>query len=60
VLVFGLLTWFVPRLGMPGAPLSLLIGEGVNSLIQAVWVARILSAHERMAVAGAGGARGGG
>jgi len=60
VLVFGLLTWLVPRLGMPGAPLALLIGEGVNSLIQVAWVARIVSAHERTAVAPAGDVRAGG
>ena len=60
VFVFGLLTWLVPRLGMPGAALALLICESMNSLIQAAWVARIVGAHDRTAAAGTGGSRGDG
>lgn len=52
-LVFALLTVFVPRFGAPGAALALLVGEGLNSLIQLALVARLVARHERTA----GGAR---
>lgn len=41
------LQWFVPREGALGAALALLSVEGVNSLLQAGMVARVVAAHGR-------------
>ena len=49
VLVFALLSVFVPRFGAPGAALALLAGEGLNSVIQLLVVARLVAQHERTA-----------
>ena len=49
VCVFALLTWFVGRYQAPGAALALLAGEGLNSVIQLVVVARLVAWHEREA-----------
>jgi O-antigen/teichoic acid export membrane protein len=52
VFVFALLLAFVPRFGVEGAALALAVGEGVNSLFQAVWVARIVRSQERASANG--------
>jgi O-antigen/teichoic acid export membrane protein len=49
VCVFALLTWFVGRFQAPGAAFALLAGEGLNSVIQLVVVARLVAQHERTA-----------
>ena len=49
VCVFALLSWFVGRYQAPGAALALLAGEGLNSVIQLVVVARLVAWHEREA-----------
>src|SRR5262249_52447689 len=49
VFVFGLLLALVPRLGVNGAALALVVGEGLNSLLQAAWVARIVRARDGIA-----------
>lgn len=49
VLVFTLLSVLVPRFGAPGAALALLAGEGLNTVIQMLVVARLVARHERTA-----------
>ncbi|HXS83859.1 MAG TPA: polysaccharide biosynthesis C-terminal domain-containing protein [Methylomirabilota bacterium] len=51
-LVFVLLLVLVPRAGAEGAALALLLGEGLNTVFQLVWVARIVSRRERSAADG--------
>lgn len=51
--VFALLSVLVPRFGAPGAALALLAGEGLNSIVQLLFVARLLASHERSAGRGA-------